>query len=82
MMRRIIADGRNGYARVVPSSKALPAFRASHREVTFRSYEIKETAKVHVENRDYIQPFSDFIAKLDGKHLGMLENPNGISNLH
>lgn len=82
MMAKIAADGRrNGFANGIPSQDTLRAFRARHRELTFRSQESKEKAKLNAENFNHVDRFFRILDDIGERCPGILSNPNRIWNM-
>lgn len=81
MMTRIASDGREGFPHNTPSNDTIRAFRARHREITYRATENKEVAKLNAERKSHVQPFFDIIADIGGRNEGLLTDGSRIWNL-
>ncbi len=59
-MSQIASDGRTSWKDGVPSEDATRAFRARHREITFRNAENKDRSKFRRESFDHVRGYSKF----------------------
>ena len=83
-IRRIIAgvvfDGRRGWRNNITSDDAVRAFRALHREISFRKAENKDAEKLKAESREHFQTFLTALKNVDRPHPGLLSDPDRIWN--
>ena len=81
IMMEVANDGRKGWKNAVPSDDAVRAFRARHREITFRNYERKENAKLKGESYEHVQRYFEVLKDIEAKHPGILQDGNRIWNM-
>ncbi len=55
LMSQIASDGRSSWKDGVPSEGAIRAFRARHRETTFKNAEKKDRSKFRKESFDHVE---------------------------
>ena len=60
IMGHVAADGRPGWKNGVPSNDVVRSFRARHREITYRSCENKDCAKLKGESYSHVKGFLRF----------------------
>lgn len=78
MMSRIAPDGRKGWKNGVPSDNTARVLRSCNRELTYRKTEIKDHAKLPVEQYGHANHFFEILEDVDKKHVGILSKPNRI----
>lgn len=78
MMARVASDGQKGFKNGVPSKDFILSFRASYRELPFRSAECKESAKLIGENYDHVKGFSNILGQLKQQTPTLFDSPSRI----
>jgi len=80
-MSEIANDGRRGYQNVLPSMATVRTFRAKHRELTLRTSQHKELAKVLAENPEHAKTLKAALEDVQSEFPTIFDNPDGVWNM-
>ena len=84
-LKRLMAECAilNGtpYNNGLPSHEAVRAFRSKHRQLSFRSHERKDLAKVKGENYEHVDTFFRILEGVEHDIPGILQNGDRLWNM-
>ncbi len=81
IMGQIASDGRPTWRNGVSCDDAIQAFRARHRELTFRNSENKDKAKIREENCSHVEGFFKALKEVERSNPGILSDADRIWNI-
>ena len=80
MAECVILNG-TPYNNGLPSHEAVRAFRSKHRQISFRSHERKDLAKVKGENYEHVDTFFRILEGVEHDIQGILRNGDRLWNM-
>ncbi len=80
-MSQIASGGRPSWKDRVPSEDAIRAFRARHREITFKNAEKKDRSKFRGESFDHVERFLKMLKDVEKSNPGILSDGGRVWNM-
>lgn len=83
IMERIANDGRDGFQtkNKLPSAEAVRSWRTQNRDITYRTAENKEQAKLQAENYEHVPTFVNVLKNIQSQFSGIFLTPERLWNM-
>lgn len=81
LMVQISLDGQKDiFGDSLPSDDLIRSFRTRHRDITYRSSEDKDLARIRGENYEHVKTYANLLSQINQDFPGMLHDPDRVWN--